>query len=259
MDPLEIAAWAALVKASRPLAQPLVDVAADLLSKLLGAPAKASGKKLAEMIAPPAPAQPTVADGIARWKSANLVEVLATAAQLLDAEGLAASELPRDFLLPLLEAAAYAQDDELRAAWAQLVVSATKSAEHRHPIIAVVLRQLSAEDLALFRTACETADRHGVEFGAAAEAPVFAQDLGSDTEARLVALDLVEPWTADTLETRAHRGAFMPDDSRPYGLGMMPTRFGAAFRRAVMPRAAVKSSRKKARRPRDGGRRRRGR
>lgn len=177
----------------------------------------------------------SLASAIDAWRVRNTAVVLVKARDRLRARGVEVREVPRSFLLPLLEACGDVDDETMQDLWSALLAEGVVTEEARHPIYRRTLEQLSAEDAALFKAACENADRHGVEFGTRDNAPMWAPDLASDAEARLVKLDLIEPWTQDTLEARQARGEIMPS-VRPLGLGVMPTRFGAAFRRVVAPR-----------------------
>jgi hypothetical protein len=234
MESGDLLAIAALTKPGQPVAQPLVIVAANVLWKLLGRPVSAGADKLAAMLSPK-PQTTTVVDVIARWKSSNMIRVLAKVSECLDKDDTDPAEIPRGFLLPALEAAGYAEDDDLRGLWAQLLISGSKCAEYRHPVYVHVLRQLSSDDAALFRDACRNADIRGVQYGRSSDAGFLPDGAQSDAEERLAALDLAMLWTKEPPPS-------LPGDGRDLrapvlAVGLVPSQFGAAFRRAVMPPA----------------------
>ena len=232
MNPIEIVAWAALTKEARPLAQPLVDVAARLLWRLLGRPASAAADRLAAMLAPPTPTEPSVADAVALWKSGNVVGVLAKATEIFEREGVAPIELPREFLVPTLEAAAYAADDDVRVFFAQLLVSGTREARHRHPMIVNILRELAGEDAREFVAACARADEFGIPFGPASHRPFWAEEFSEDVHVRLDVLRLIERYS-EPPTTTPDEGSRAPDQ-RPER-AIVPSEFGWRFRLAVCP------------------------
>ncbi|MCE9637136.1 MAG: DUF4393 domain-containing protein [Planctomycetes bacterium] len=233
MDPSSILALAALVKASQPVAVPVVKRATSLLGKLLGPGADALGARIGEFLTPPTPVQPTVLDAIARWRHGNMTLLLARTAEVLDKRGVEPRPIPIAVLFPLLEAASLVDDVDLTEMWAQLLASGVEADEHQHPMWVRILAQMSAVDARAFAAACATTDRDGVPFAPPGVRPMFAIGGQHPEDTRLNALDVV------VLVSR-HDESVPPEQRVFTALDPVPTallsELGAQFRRAVMPR-----------------------
>lgn len=228
MNPLEVRALAALVKASQPIAVPFAKKAATLLGKLLGPAATALGERLGEFLAPPTPIAPTVLDMIAMWRHGNMTVVLGRAAERLEGRGIEPRPIPIGALLPLLEAASLVDDDTLREWWAELLASGVSADEHQHPMWVKILAQMSGEDAREFQRASARTDARGIPYVGGRDQFHGIIEASSPAEARLLALGLVTPMTSDELD----------EDSITTALSQA----GAQFRRAVMPRETPRPS-----------------
>lgn len=247
MDPASILAVAALVKASQPIAVPVVTKATALLGRLLGPGATALGDRLGEFLRPPAPTQPTVLDAIAMWRHGNMTLLLARTAEVLVERGVKPRPIPIAVLLPLLEAASLVDDADLCEMWAQLLASGVEADEHKHPMWVRILSQMSGEDAREFRAITDAADRHGYEFtGVHGDAWPQRADPRGAALCRLSSLGLIHTYFIQATDCRPD-GLWLTTTDRgdvklPPTVDSLPTALGAQFRRAVMPRPGTSAS-----------------
>lgn len=212
----------ALLKQALDLPEKILDLGCGLVRDLVGEPVKVAGGMLG--------------DQVYWWQWRNRVRIASRAAEIIERDGIARRIVPPSFLLPLLDDAGNVEDPDLQAMWARLLASGVAADEHQHPMWIKILAQMSAEDARKFASICAHADALGTPFGKRTEPPLFADDAPDDAEARLASLGLIIPYAAETPEIRLKRGNVFPDpESSLFGVGALPTRLGARFRRAVVP------------------------
>ncbi len=228
MTPYELAA---LVGAATPITRPFAQRAAQLFFRLLRPATDRGGAELADFLFPEGPAGTDVPSLVVHWKARNTALVLVRARAIMDDEKIEVREVPRSWVLPLLDVAGNVEDPDLQEMWARLLASGVAADEHRHPMWVKILAQMSAEDARAFARVCSEADELGVPYvdgtpGFDSSGPEVMQMV------RLVALGVAMPVrTAASLNYE--RGDDGPDLFE-LDLAAAPTRLGAQFRRAVM-------------------------
>ncbi|MCE9637723.1 MAG: DUF4393 domain-containing protein [Planctomycetes bacterium] len=196
------------------LPKPVIDLGCDLVRDLLGGPVKVAGAMLS--------------DQVYVWQWRNRVRIANRAAEIMERDGIARRIVPPSFLLPLLEAAGNVEDPNLQEMWARLLASGVEADEHQHPMWVRILAQMSGEDARAFEFACATAAAAAVEYAADGARPFWPRGSDIASHVRLEALGLA------VVGSRLRTGEAV--DRTDVVQPLLPTRLGAQFRRAVMPR-----------------------
>ena len=150
MTPYELAA---LIGASSPILRPIAQRAAQLLLRLLRPATDRAAERLADTLFPENPAASDLPSVALHWRARNTALVLDRTAQIFADEKIVVREVPRSWLLPLLEAAGNVEDPDLQEMWARLLASGVEDDECQHPMFVDALRRMSPEDARILSTA----------------------------------------------------------------------------------------------------------
>lgn len=112
--------------------KPLTEPAGRMFESALGEPLKVAGSMLG--------------DWVYLKKIENLVRIGAKVRKLLDSAHIQPKAVAPDFMLPYIESAGNASNDELQDLWAKLLKSAFVDAQNCHPIYIDTLRRLNGVD-----------------------------------------------------------------------------------------------------------------
>ncbi len=203
----------AILRTIAGLPAPIVESAVQLVESLLGEPLKVVGA--------------AIADQVEMWKWQNRVRMAARAREIIEEEAVATRVVPPAFLLPVIEAAGYADHPTLLEMWAQLTASGVKDDAAQQPIFTRLLRDLSPASAAEFARCCSDPACWAHRFDLRSDSVVFVGGPPPVTveEAYLLSLGLVV-WYASTMDERTLRF-------------IGPSVVGYHFGRAVMPRLAA--------------------
>lgn len=114
---------------------------------------KAVGDLLMKLAAPAADELGLLlADGVAAYRLRNQVRMLQKTLHICERAGIDPESVPMRTLVPLLDGAAWEDDDSLQDMWAALLASAAKSPKAVPPSFVSIMRELSPSDAELLQS-----------------------------------------------------------------------------------------------------------
>lgn len=124
-----------------------------------------------------------IADYIKDWQWKNRVRICERTVKLIEERGIAKRVLPPDFVIPVLELAGNAGNENLQTAWSHLLAAAIENEQGEHIAFATVLSQMNATDARVLESMINLGYRHPKE-----RALAIAEDI--DVSVEIVRLSL---------------------------------------------------------------------